>query len=289
MKFSLKKPKNSEVTQASEAQDTSQSKPKAGNPLSGLFSKTSKSKAGKLSKAKSKKNLSAKKKEAFNFKKFMAEVNSLNAQNYGSAPIAVKVFVLTMLFILILVLAWFLLISKKLDEIKAAESQQTALLEQYKQQESKARHLEAYEQQVAQMRTDFTELLNQLPKDTRVPELVDGINMVGSGSGVKFQDISVEPEVEQEFFIEQPIQIIALGNYHQFGSFVSGIAALPRIITMHDFEVKNPQPSLDRMPELQLVLQTKTYRAKQVDLSAPANANTQNGAQANQANAGGSK
>lgn len=289
MKFSLKKPKNSEVTQASEAQDASQSKPKAGNPLSGLFAKTSKSKAGKLSKAKSKKNLSAKKKEAFNFKKFMAEVNSLNAQNYGSAPIAVKVFVLTMLFILILVLAWFLLISKKLDEIKAAESQQTALLEQYKQQESKARHLEAYEQQVAQMRTDFTELLNQLPKDTRVPELVDGINMVGSGSGVKFQDISVEPEVEQEFFIEQPIQIIALGNYHQFGSFVSGIAALPRIITMHDFEVKNPQPSLDRMPELQLVLQTKTYRAKQVDLSAPANANTQNGAQANQANAGGSK
>ena len=289
MKFSLKKPKNSEVAQASEAQDASQSKPKAGNPLSGLFAKTSKSKAGKLSKAKSKKNLSAKKKEAFNFKKFMAEVNSLNAQNYGSAPIAVKVFVLTMLFILILVLAWFLLISKKLDEIKAAESQQTALLEQYKQQESKARHLEAYEQQVAQMRTDFTELLNQLPKDTRVPELVDGINMVGSGSGVKFQDISVEPEVEQEFFIEQPIQIIALGNYHQFGSFVSGIAALPRIITMHDFEVKNPQPSLDRMPELQLVLQTKTYRAKQVDLSAPTNANTQNGAQANQANAGGSK
>ena len=289
MKFSLKKSKNSEVTQTSEAQDASQSKPKAGNPLSGLFAKTSKPKAGKLSKAKSKKNLSAKKKEAFNFKKFMAEVNSLNAQNYGSAPIAVKVFVLTMLFILILVLAWFLLVSKKLDEIKAAESQQTALLEQYKQQESKARHLEAYEQQVAKMRTDFTELLNQLPKDTRVPELVDGINMVGSGSGVKFQDISVEPEVEQEFFIEQPIQIIALGNYHQFGSFVSGIAALPRIITMHDFEVKNPQPSLDRMPELQLVLQTKTYRAKQVDLSAPANANTQNGAQANQANAGGSK
>lgn len=289
MKFTLKKPKNNEEAQVSTEQESAQPKPKAANPLSGLFGKNTKPKAGKLGKAKSKKNLSAKKKEAFNFKKFMAEVNSLNGQNYGSAPIAVKVFVLTMLFVFILALAWFLLISKKLDEIKAAESQQTALLEQYKQQESKARHLEAYEQQVAQMRTDFTELLNQLPKDTRVPELVDGINMVGSSSGVKFQDISVEPEVEQEFFIEQPIQIIALGNYHQFGSFVSGIAALPRIITMHDFEVKNPQPSLDRMPELQLVLQTKTYRAKQVDLSAPASTDAQNAAQANQANAGGSK
>jgi len=91
---------------------------------------------------------------------------------------------------------------------------------------------------------------------------------VGSGSGVRFQDISVQAEVEQEFFIEQPIQIIGLGDYHQFGSFVSGIAALPRIITMHDFEIKNPQPSLDRMPELQLVLQTKTYRSKGVDLNA---------------------
>ncbi|AWY21631.1 hypothetical protein DQF64_03390 [Moraxella bovis] len=201
----------------------------------------------------------------------MAEVNSLNGQNYGSAPLPVKIFILAMMLAIILVLAWLLLISKKLDEIKQAENQQVGLLESYKEKESKARHLQAYEAQVAQMETDFADLLAQLPIDTRVPELVDGINMVGSGSGVRFQDISVQPEVEQEFFIEQPIQIIGLGDYHQFGSFVSGIAALPRIITMHDFEIKNPQPSLDRMPELQLVLQTKTYRAKDdVDLNATA-------------------
>lgn len=156
----------------------------------------------------------------------------------------------------------------KLNRLKINK---VGLLESYKEKESKARHLQAYEAQVAQMETDFADLLAQLPIDTRVPELVDGINMVGSGSGVRFQDISVQPEVEQEFFIEQPIQIIGLGDYHQFGSFVSGIAALPRIITMHDFEIKNPQPSLDRMPELQLVLQTKTYRAKDdVDLNATA-------------------
>ena len=140
--------------------------------------------------------------------------------------------------------------------------------DRYREKESKARHLQTYEEQVEQMKIDFADLLAQLPTDTRVPELVDGINMVGSGSGVRFQDISVQGEVEQEFFIEQPIQIIGLGDYHQFGSFVSGIAALPRIITMHDFEIKNPQPSLDRMPELQLVLQTKTYRSKGVDVNA---------------------
>ncbi|MDH9218967.1 type 4a pilus biogenesis protein PilO [Moraxella sp. K1664] len=219
-------------------------------------------------KAKGKKAGSKPKKPAFDSKKFMAEVNSLNGQNYGSAPMPVKIFILAMLVVFILALAWFMLVSKKLDEIKAAEAQQSVLLDQYKEKESKARHLQAYEEQVAQMKTDFADLLAQLPTDTRVPELVDGINMVGSGSGVRFQDISVQAEVEQEFFIEQPIQIIGLGDYHQFGSFVSGIAALPRIITMHDFEIKNPQPSLDRMPELQLVLQTKTYRSKGVDLNA---------------------
>ena len=68
---------------------------------------------------------------------------------------------------------------------------------------------------------------------------------------------------KNEFFIEQPIRIAALGEYHQFGNFISGLAALPRIITMHNFEVSNPQPSLDVLPELNLVLQTKTYRSKE--------------------------
>lgn len=275
MKFSLKKPKKTQEDIQQSEETTGASNPKPS--LAGMFSKSKGDKAktrtspAKKGGTKSKKLAPKKKKESFNFKKFWAEVNSLNAQNYGSAPLAVKIFLLSVLFSVILLVAWFALLRPKLDEIKAAEAQQATLLAEYQQKESKARHLDEYNRQVNQMKADFSELLNQLPKDTRVPELVDGINMVGSGSGIKFQDISVQPEVEQEFFIEQPIQIIGLGNYHQFGSFVSGIAALPRIITMHNFEVKNQQPSLDRMPELQLVLSTKTYRAKEVDLNAPAN------------------
>ena len=285
MKFTLKKPKKTEddIQELNDDAADTGAKP---SKLSGLLSKSKAPKADKAPRGRSTKAKKVaapkKKKEFFNFKKFWAEVNSLNGQNYGSAPLAVKIFVLAMIFALILVAAWFALLSGKLDQIKSAEATQTSLLTQYQEKESKARHLKEYETQVEQMRRDFSELLNQLPKDTRVPELVDGINMVGSGSGVTFQDISVEPEVEQEFFIEQPIQIIALGNYHQFGNFVSGIAALPRIITMHDFEVKNSQPSLDRMPELQLVLKTKTYRAKDVDLNAP-----QTPAQPNQPATGG--
>ena len=117
---------------------------------------------------------------------------------------------------------------------------------------------------VRKMDIEFNTLLDQLPKETRVSELVEGINMTGVGSNIRFQDISVEPEIENEFFIEQPIRIAALGEYHQFGSFISGLAALPRIITMHDFEVSNPQPTLEAIPELNLILQTKTYRSKEV-------------------------
>lgn len=209
-------------------------------------------------------------KKSFDFNEFRRSFESLDNQNYGSWPLAVKVTVLVMIVGFIAALAWALPISSKIDEIKAAEAQQVTLLEAYRGKESKARHLAAYKSQVTQMETEFNALLNQLPKDTRVSELVEGINMTGVGSNIRFQDISVEPEVEQEFFIEQPIRIAALGEYHQFGAFISGLAALPRIITMHDFEVNNPQPSLDKQPELTLVLQTKTYRSKETNPEEPA-------------------
>ncbi|MDO5767877.1 MAG: type 4a pilus biogenesis protein PilO, partial [Psychrobacter sp.] len=195
--------------------------------------------------------------------------DSLDSQNYGSWPTAVKMTVLLFIVGIIAALAWALPISNKLDEINAAEAQEVTLLDTYREKESKARHLDAYKTQVIQMESEFNQLLDQLPKDTRVSELVEGINMTGVGSSIRFQDISVEPEIEQEFFIEQPIRIAAIGDYHQFGAFVSGLAALPRIITMHDFEVSNPQPSLEKIPELNLVLNTKTYRSKEAKAEEP--------------------
>ncbi|PKG34276.1 type 4a pilus biogenesis protein PilO [Psychrobacter sp. Sarcosine-3u-12] len=202
-------------------------------------------------------------KKQFDLNEFRRSFESLDSENYGSWPLPVKITVIGFIVALIAALAWALPISSKIDEITAAESQQQTLLDSYREKESRARHLKAYQAQVIQMETEFNTLLDQLPKDTRVSELVEGINMTGVGSNIRFQDISVEPEIENEFFIEQPIRIAALGDYHQFGSFLSGLAALPRIITMHDFEVSNPQPTLDVLPELNLVLQTKTYRSKE--------------------------
>lgn len=211
------------------------------------------------------KKTALKPKQQFDLQEFRRSFESLDSENYGSWPLPVKVTVIGLIITLIAALAWALPISSKIDEINAAESQQQTLLDSYREKESRARHLKAYQEQVVQMEAEFNTFLDQLPKDTRVSELVEGINMTGVGSNIRFQDISVEPEIENEFFIEQPIRIAALGEYHQFGSFISGLAALPRIITMHDFEVSNPQPTLDVLPELNLVLQTKTYRSKEAD------------------------
>ena len=147
-------------------------------------------------------------KKPFDLNEFRRSFESLDAENYGSWPLSVKVTVIGFIIALIAALSWALPISSKIDEITAAESQQQTLLD-------------------------------QLPKDTRVSELVEGINMTGVGSNIRFQDISVEPEIENEFFIEQPIRIAALGEYHQFGSFISGLAALPRIITIRCMLLKS--------------------------------------------------
>lgn len=203
-------------------------------------------------------------KKSFDFQEFTESFKSLDQNNYGSWPAPVKVTVLLFMVAFIALLTWLLPISTKRDEIAAAENEQQTLLDQYRQKESKARHLKEYQAQVQKMQSDFKELLNQLPKDTRISDLVDGINMVGVGSGVKFQDIKVEPEISQEFFIEQPIRIAALGDYHQFGALISGLAKLPRIITLHDFDVTNPSPTLDKLPETNLVLNVKTYRSKEL-------------------------
>lgn len=221
-------------------------------------------------------------KKSFNWNEFAKSFQSLDQNNYGSWPIAVKITVLLFIMAMVGLFAYALPIRNKMEEIRSAETEQATLLEQYRTKESKARHLKEYKAQVAQMEADFTELLNQLPKDTRISDLVEGINTVGVTSSIRFHDISVEPEVQQEFFIEQPIKISAIGDYHEFGDFISGLAKLPRIITLHDFEVNNTKPTLEQLPELTLTLQAKTYRSKELteeDLkkATSANANPANG------------
>lgn len=205
--------------------------------------------------------LKAREKKPFNFQEFINSFNSLDPANMGNWPTPVKVTILIFIMILTLALTYFGLISGVQDEIAGAATQEETLLKDYQDKDSKLRNLKLYEIQIQEMENTFGQLLQQLPKEHEISNLIEEINYTGVGSGVQFADIKVEPELKQEFFIELPITIVGKGDYHAFGNFVSGLAALPRIVTMHDFEIApNNADKAGEIPVLQMTMHAKTYR-----------------------------
>ena len=206
--------------------------------------------------------LDAPKSKKMTFEKFVQQFNTLDPNNMGGWPLSVKITCWIFIFALVCALGYFLVIKPKLDSIDQAKAQQQSLLEEFKTKDSKLRNLKQNQAQLQQMEANFNQQLQQLPKETEIPSLVEDINLTGVNSGLKFKNIRLENEVTQEFFIEQPISIEANGDYHAFGNFVSGIAALPRIVTLHDFTViaEQKQGKKTDIPEISYSLKAKTYR-----------------------------
>lgn len=109
------------------------------------------------------------------------------------------------------------------------------------------------------METSFGALLRQLPSDTEVPGLLEDITRTGLGSGLEFEEIKLQPEVAQQFYIELPINIKVIGGYHDLATFVSGVSSLPRIVTLHDFEIL-PEKGEAATSKLRMSIVAKTYR-----------------------------
>jgi type IV pilus assembly protein PilO len=216
----------------------------------------------------------ADKKSGMTWDKFIQQFNTLDMQNYGSWHISVKITCWFFILFIIAVLGYLLLIKPKLDDISNANAMEKNLLTEFREKDSKLRNLQQYQQQLQEMEASFNQQLEQLPKETEIPGLVEDINKSGVNAGLKFKNIRLENEIKQEFFIEQPISIEATGDYHNFGAFVSAIAALPRIVTLHDIDisaVSNKENKSD-IPQLNYSLKAKTYRYVS---SASANATTQ--------------
>lgn len=201
-------------------------------------------------------------KKPFNFQEFINSFNSLDPQNMGNWPTAVKMTIYIFVLLLTLALAYFLLIKPILEDIGGQRAQEESLLNQYQEKESKLRNLKLYQAQVEEMEHTFGELLQQLPKETEIPGLVEDINFTGVSSGLRFNNIKVNPEIKQEFFIELPMSVEAQGDYHSFGAFVSGLAALPRIVTLHNFVIETlpPEKTKSEVPVLKFTVDAKTYR-----------------------------
>lgn len=194
---------------------------------------------------------------------FFKQFNNLDNSNVGGWPLPVKITVWIFIFAAVCAAGYFFVVKPKQGEISTEEARQENLLKEFQEKDSRVRNSKLLQEQLKQMEAQFQQQLTQLPKETEIPALVEDININGVNAGLKFKNIKLEPEVTQEFFIEQPITIEATGDYHNFGNFVSNIALLPRIVTLHDFQIVGVPEAKSDVPVVTYKITAKTYRYKE--------------------------
>lgn len=190
------------------------------------------------------------------------DLNDLDFQNVGSWPTAARVIVVVMLFVSIVALGYYYHIADLSDRLGASEREELELRREFERKAFEAQNLEAYKLQLREMRDNFGALVSQLPSDTEVPGLLEDISAKGELNGLSIESIDLLDEVTEEFYVELPIAIAATGSYHDLGAFISGMAGLPRIVTLHDFKI---EMNGDDSSSLQMEIKAKTYRYRDED------------------------
>jgi type IV pilus assembly protein PilO len=192
--------------------------------------------------------------------KFLDQMRDLDPNDPGRWPLPFRLGAIAMIFLLAVVLmAYFLAWKPKKPELDAAREQEEQLLGTLEQKARKAANLDAYKAQLAEMEQSFGAMLRKLPNKTEVPNLLTDISQQGSGAGLDQKLFQPGPQVNKDFYAELPIKMRLTGTYHAVGAFVSGIAALPRIVTLHDIEI-TPLSKTAGAELLQLDVTAKTYR-----------------------------
>jgi type IV pilus assembly protein PilO len=193
-------------------------------------------------------------------KEFIDSLNNLDPENIGSWPVPVKLFIWLVACVVAGFLIYYLMLSDSLNQLETTQSKEGTLMSEYESKAFQASNLQSYKDQMAEMENTFGALLRQLPSDTEVPGLLEDISHTGLTSGLNFNSIQLAPEASKEFYVELPIDIEVKGGFHAFGTFVSAVAALPRIVTLHDFDIV---PDSKQSHELIMKIRAKTYRYKE--------------------------
>lgn len=189
----------------------------------------------------------------------MEELRSLDPRDPGRWPLAVRAGAVALCFVILsVVLTYVFVWDEQVPELQKREDVEQTLRTEFKAKHAKAVNLEVYKQQLKDIERSFGALLRQLPGKTEVPNLLVDISQTGLSAGLEEKLFQPQPEQHKDFYAELPIKITLTGSYHQFGEFVSGIAALPRIVTLHDIEIKSANK--DAYDQLTLDLTAKTYR-----------------------------
>lgn len=187
------------------------------------------------------------------------ELQSLDANDVGRWPLAFRAAVIVVVFVVVtgLGIYWFI-VKDKAPQLERERGEEVELRLTFENKQQKAANYEDYEDQLSQIQQSFGTMLRQLPGETEIPSLIVDISQTGLAAGLQEKLFVPRPEIPRDFYAEKPINIRLTGSYHEIGNFVSGIAALPRIVTLHDINI-TPE-NRETFDELSMEVTAKTYR-----------------------------
>jgi type IV pilus assembly protein PilO len=189
------------------------------------------------------------------------QIRDLDPNDPGRWPMPFRLGAIGLIFLIAVVaLAYFLAWKPKKPELDTARAEEQTLLTTLEQKARKAANLDAYKAQLAEMEQSFGAMLRKLPNKTEVPNLLTDISQQGSGAGLDQKLFQPSPQINKDFYAELPIKMRLTGTFHAIGAFVSGIAALPRIVTLHDVAIAPVTAKDAGTDQLQLDVTAKTYR-----------------------------
>ena len=190
------------------------------------------------------------------------DLSDLDFDNVGSWPTPIKLFIWVVLLAAVLAAGYYYHVKDLQLQLTQVEAKEETLKKEFEKKAFEAANLDAYRQQLKEMEESFGALVSQLPSDTEVPGLLEDITNKGLLNGLTIASIDLKGEQAREFYVELPIAISASGSYHDLGAFVSGMAGLPRIVTLHDFNITSKGGNANA---LQMNITAKTYRYKDGD------------------------
>ena len=189
----------------------------------------------------------------------MDELRSLDVNDVGRWPFIFRAAVIAIVFVAVVGAGiWFFIVQDKHPQLVRAEQEEATLKVTFENKQRKAANYDAYKAQLAQIEQSFGTMLRQLPGETEIPSLIVDISQTGLASGLQEKLFQPQPEIPRDFYAEKPIRIRLSGGYHEIANFVSGVAALPRIVTLHDINI-TPEDQ-DTYDNLSMEVTAKTYR-----------------------------
>lgn len=204
------------------------------------------------------------------FSDTFAELQSIDGEDFkriGTAPVALRVFLVIVGAAVVIGAIYWYMVLPQFDKLALAERQEVQLRRTFDSEQAKAANRTAYVEQLAEMKKTFNVMLRQLPNKTDIESLLVDLSQTSVASGLEVEYFKPESEVPREFYAEYPIRISVTGQYHQFGQFVSGLAALPRIVTLSGIDIKSAEKPIaqgsnpkEQAGRLKMDLMATTYR-----------------------------